>query len=192
MKKIVSAVAVVASLFAATAVQAQNVSGVYLGIGIGNTSFDDDGLWRGNDTLKEDGSTVKAYGGYQFNRIIAIEATYTQYGDIKNQDYKLEPTSIALAANVGYTFANGLRPYGILGVAALDLNESGNYFVDDSTRALHFGLGLEYTPPAIPNFSIRLAYEADLFSIEERGSWGYSEEYDVRLDSFYVGAAYRF
>ena len=72
------------------------------------------------------------YAGYQFNKIIGVEASYTDYGafsgSIANTNlgtFKKDPYAIAVAANAGYTFFNGqLRPFGLLGLGYLNSKQS--------------------------------------------------------------------
>ncbi|CAK3712131.1 exported hypothetical protein [Vibrio crassostreae] len=120
-----------------SAVAANNVmaadSGFYLGGAIGTTGIDDGGLY--NDslvpiTVDADDETFKIIAGYQFNRIVALEAQYTNYGDVvaKNalnqSTYTWSPTAFSISANLGYTFENGIRPFGIIGLSTIDLDQS--------------------------------------------------------------------
>lgn len=171
----------------------QDVSGFYLGAGVGTTNVDTDtnGYSSNSDT---DGSTVKLLGGYQFNRIVAIEAQYTKYGDITplsnfSKTYQWSPTTVSLAANLGYTFENGLRPFATIGLSSLDLDESIKTIDDSSATALRFGAGLEYTPAALSGVSFRAGYEGDAFTIDN--GIGYSDT-TVILGSVYVAASYKF
>jgi opacity protein-like surface antigen len=168
----------------------QDVSGFYLGGGVGTT---DANISSGSFSYSPstDGSSLKLIGGYQFNRIVAIEAQYTSYGDIKSGTaYKWEPTTVSLAANLGYTFENGLRPFATIGLSSLDLGENMVTTLDDSNAtALRFGAGLEFTPASLGGISFRAGYEADAFVIEDNDS---SADADVLIGSLYVAASYKF
>jgi opacity protein-like surface antigen len=170
----------------------QDVSGFYLGAGVGSTNVDIDqnGYSPKNET---DGTTLKLLGGYQFNRIVAIEAQYTKYGDVTplsniSKAYKWSPTTFSLAANLGYTFENGLRPFAIIGLSSLDLDETTNLLDDNSATALRFGAGLEYTPATLAGVSFRAGYEGDAFIIEEN----FNSDTNVIIGSLYVAASYKF
>jgi len=169
----------------------QDVSGFYIGGGVGTTHAD----FSANSlsySASTDGSSLKIIGGYQFNRIVAIEAQYTKYGDIKsNSAYKWEPTTVSVAANLGYTFNNGLRPFATIGLSSLDLGENMASTLDDSNAtALRFGAGLEYTPAALAGVSFRAGYEGDAFVIEN--NYASYSDVDVILGSVYVAATYKF
>lgn len=170
----------------------QDVSGFYIGGGLGSTNIDteENGLSFNSDT---DGNTLKLIGGYQFNRIVAVEVQYTKYGDITPifalQGYEWAPTTISLTANLGYTFENGLRPFGIIGLSSLDLGESVNNLDDNGAQAVRFGLGLEYTSATLAGVSFRVGYEGDAFTIDSGVS---NPDVDVLLGSIYIAASYKF
>ena len=170
----------------------QDVSGFYLGAGVGTTdaNFSNDYI---SYTPSTDGSTLKLIGGYQFNRIVAIEAQYTSYGKVKlKPQNSWDADTISLAANLGYTFNNGLRPFATIGLSSLDLNQQisdPNLLLDDgNSTALRFGAGLEYTPAALAGVSFRAGYEGDAFVIEEN----FNSDTDVIIGSIYVAASYKF
>jgi len=170
----------------------QDVSGFYLGAGVGSThaNFSSNSSSFNSST---DGAALKLIGGYQFNRIVAIETQYTSYGKVilTSRD-SWEPKTISLAANLGYTFDNGLRPFATVGISSLDLNQKiqtlGLLLDDGNATALRFGAGLEYTPAALSGVSFRAGYEGDAFSIESAGT----SDTTVILGSFYVAASYKF
>lgn len=199
MKKTMLMAAVVASSFVATNTFANEVEGFYLGGAIGTTGIDDGGLYSGTlapITVKAEDSTFKVIAGYQFNRIVTIEAQYTNYGDIvaKNalnqSTYTWSPTAFSVSANLGYTFENGVRPFGIIGLASIDLDQSLPMLQDDSGEGVRLGFGVEYTPASIGNVSFKLGYEADAFTIESASV--YDSDKDIVIDSFYAAVAYRF
>ncbi|QUM80832.1 porin family protein [Moritella sp. 5] len=199
MKSITVLGALTALALTASVQANQDVSGFYIGGGVGSTTVDLDrtGYTSNEDT---DGSTVKFIAGYQFNRIVAIEAQYTQYGEITpnktltyaGKTYKWDATTFSVSANLGYTFQNGLRPFGIIGLSSLDLGQSTKVLKDDDATAVHVGLGLEYTPAALSGVSFRVGYEADAFTIEEYSTANRYEDTDVMIGSAYVAASYKF
>ncbi|GLR74181.1 porin family protein [Aliivibrio sifiae] len=174
-----------------------DVSGVYLGGGFGTTNFDDDGGF-GSANVDEDGSTFKLIGGYQFNRIVAVEMQYSKYGDLKvNGPYSLlhgtvEHSSISLAANVGYTFDSGWRPFAIAGLGSIKQSGKAYGLSDsDSGTSFRYGAGVEYTPKALGGLAFRVAYEGDLFVVDS-GSNNIDDDYAMTIGTFYAGATYKF
>ena len=162
-------------------------NGFYVGAGLGSTTMDSSDDYLISDA-PTDGQTIKVLAGYQFSKVFALEGQYTKYSQIGNSVYSLSPTSFSLSANLGYSFDNGLRPFGILGVSVLDLDESGQILQDDSSGALRVGLGLEYAPVQLNGLAIRVGYEVDAFAIE----YSSSTTYDYTLEAFYVSASYKF
>ncbi|CAK1703770.1 porin family protein [Vibrio crassostreae] len=186
-----------------SAVAANNVmaadSGFYLGGAIGTTGIDDGGLYKDSlmpITVDAEDETYKIIAGYQFNRIVALEAQYTNYGDVvaKNalnqSTYTWSPTAFSISANLGYTFDNGIRPFGIIGLSTIDLDQSLPLLDDDSGEGIRYGFGVEYTPKQAKNVSFRLGYEADAFVIESDSA--FESDKDLVIDSFYFGATYNF
>lgn len=204
MKKI----ALLLVLFSAFANANDNISGFYLGAGLGTTTFDDGGAFDYSGvSIDTDDSTVKFIGGYQFNRIVAVEVQYTNYGDVtvnhplaKSNGFKglaIESSSLSLAANLGYTFDSGWRPFGIIGLGSLESSTKvlGHSFSDNSTT-FHYGAGVEYAPKALRGLAFRVAYEGDLFIEEDvskdYGYYSYSDDYAMNIGTFYAGATYKF
>ncbi|MBL4829334.1 MAG: porin family protein [Aliivibrio sp.] len=175
---------------------ANDYNGFYLGAGIGTVDIDDDGALDDISpalNTSYSGNTYKLISGYKFNRIVAVEGQYTSYGDMKisasgsNTNLTFEQRSVTISANVGYTFNNGLRPFGILGVGRLDSKSDGD---SDHETTLRIGSGIEYTPPKLENVSFRLAYEWDMYRTEEDSTT--KKEYDQSVGSFYFSTLYNF
>ncbi|MFZ3509232.1 porin family protein [Vibrio harveyi] len=172
----------------AQANDSKDVSGFYLGGGIGNTTYSDDDPFT---QLDGDGTTFKLIGGYQFNRIVGVEAQYTDYGDIKLKHtlLDLDVNSVSVAANIGYTFDNGLRPFATLGLGYISVDIPEGLGPDEDELLLRVGAGLEYTPHQLSNITFRAAYEMDHFNVDSTRS---SKDTDIQIGSFYAGATYKF
>ena len=197
------------------AVAANNVmaadSGFYLGGAIGTSGVDDGGMFSGNNdpvTFEAEDNTYRIIAGYRFNRIVSLELQYTDFGDVvakfprSGDGFTWTPQIFSATANLGYTFDNGVRPFGTIGLSSIDLDmknsdgsrPSGSDF-DDTGTGVRLGVGVEYTPIKHPEFSLRLGYEADAFTVETYESYSGNQrkvEKDVVLDSFYLGATYNF
>ncbi|QUM78597.1 porin family protein [Moritella sp. 24] len=173
----------------------QKVKGLYFGVGAGATEFEH--LDYNGPTVDSDDNMIKFIAGYQFSRIFALEGQYTKYGEING--YGWEPTAVSLTANLGYTFSNGLRPFGVAGFSAIDLNKQYDSGLEDKGVGLRYGFGLEYAPAVLSGFSARVGYEIDIFGIEytyssdsSGYSYGYTEIEEFALGSFYASVAYKF
>ncbi|HIP75799.1 MAG TPA: hypothetical protein EYH12_01335 [Psychromonas hadalis] len=124
MKKLVTGLTVVALTVATTFVQAaeQKVSGFYLGGTVGQSGIDYDYSDYSDDSDSDSGFAL--IGGYQFNRVVGIEVSYTDHGKFSGKNYEIAPSSFAVAANLAWTFSNGIRPYALVGLSAVTLDES--------------------------------------------------------------------
>ncbi|WP_112479260.1 porin family protein [Vibrio variabilis] len=190
MKK--SVVFAVSALMATGAWANSTEPGFYIGGGFGLTeskleTSDISGL----PTI--DGArSLRVYGGYQFNRIVALEGGYTNYGELSPKganDFKMTPSAFSLAANLGYSFDNGLRPFATLGLSRVSMEfKEGDQKQSDSATGFRYGLGLEYAPQMVEGLAMRLAYEADAFNVD----LGDPRTYTFSVGSVYLGASYKF
>jgi len=190
--------------------------GAYIGLGGGvtfNAAYLSAGYYKDDTSTYTDGSLSDSsagyivYGGYQFNKIIAVEAAYTDYGSFSDTLTKLsggvttftsDPASISVYANAGYTFSNGLRPFGQIGLGYMMVNGSGTTSgidIDDSI-SMRFGLGLEYTAPTLAGFGFRVAYIDELQMDASYNSYDNGQSTSTLLMNvngmLYVGAQYKF
>ena len=193
-----------------------STDGFYLGLGGGvsfNVSFlsvgnyQDDTAEYTTGSLSDSDAGYIVYGGYQFNKIIAVETAYTDYGSFSDsadrrvggvETFTSDPSSISVYANAGYTFGNGLRPFLQLGVGYLQINGSSStkdIGLDDSL-AMHFGLGLEYAPPKLAGFGFRVAYVEDVAMDMSYKSEDDGQDTSTVLTNvsglLYIGAQYKF
>lgn len=204
MKKLVIAT-VMCSLLSSYAVASENntavnkYKGFYVGGGVGTTDFHDK---LGSEMSKEHGvgistksdAAYKVITGYQFNRIVSIEAQYTSYGDTKytavsegeKSHFKIKQQSYSIAANIGYTFDNGLRPFATAGLGQMFI-KSGGFKKDGGLYRL--GAGVEYQIKQIPGLGMRVAYEADLYTLQNPET---GKKYNQSVGSWYVGTTYKF
>lgn len=193
MKKLL----LITALFSSVA-SANVHNGFYLGAGVGTTDFDDDGYFQDtNYPISTDAdNSYKLIAGYQFNRIVSLETQYTNYGDtnVKVHDQnntitgKIEHKTYTVAANLGYTFDNGLRPFATIGLGSIDY-KAGSF--SDNGGVIRAGLGLEYTPLQLQHLSLRTAYEVDNYELEEKGFFT-SKTYEQSIGTWYLAASYKF
>ena len=183
----------------------ESAKGFYIGVGYGtfesltDSDWDDDYRY-GKLANKTSGNTSKVYAGYQFNRIIGVEVSYSDYGNTSGfvyngsaQPVHQSPTALSVAANAGYSFNNGWRAFGILGLSSVDLNSSYAYLDTDSPSAIRWGGGGEYTPAGLKGFQLRVAFEADTYFAEADRIFSSDDDiYAFTLMSLYVGASYKF
>ena len=201
---------------------ATKVDGFYAGLG-GGVTFNGAVLTKGDyvsdgtnsyDVSKVGDSSAGyvIYGGYQFNKIIAVEASFTDYGsfsdDIKSKNglltrtFKTDPMAGSVYANAGYTFGNGLRPFGELGLGYMTSNQSDNLDrlnnFNDSFMTFHWGAGLEYAPVSFNGFGFRVAYTGDMNADYNAVASDENDHIDKHAmlmryyGMLYVGAQYKF
>lgn len=190
MKKAV--VIAVSALMASGAMANSTEPGFYLGGGFGLTDSKLENLDNSAMPKISGSRSYRLYGGYQFNRIVSLEGGYTNYGKFSDkifQGAELTPSAFSLAANLGYSFDNGLRPFATLGLSRVAIDgEYKGYSDSTSATGFRYGLGLEYAPQMVQGLAVRLAYEADAFKLEESGV----RTDTISVGSLYLGASYKF
>lgn len=198
MKKIILLVSFLTLVFSSVQAEAMDNSGFYLGGGVGEPS----GEITDNDSrsfdMELEKQSLHVIAGYQMGRIFSLEMQYINYG--KDRYSIVEPTSLSISGNVGYTFDTGLRPFFVLGLGVTDVNlkydVASDILVEDSDLSYHYGVGLDFTPEKLGGLTFRVAYEADFVNIEISRFNGYSfsqlEMFDVDLSSVYGAVIYKF
>ena len=151
-------------------------TGWYIGFGAGASSYSDRDMGKDfeNFSVEVDQNSdtgFKFYGGYKFNTIVGVEASYVQYGtfDFKSSDAattnvttEIKPKSLNVAANLGYDFLNDqLRPYALVGLGYVNFSQSGapSVYSTDNGAAFVWGLGLEYTPTLFKGVGFRVSLD---------------------------------
>lgn len=184
------------------------LSGWYVGAGAGLTGFsdgvlnDDDAFSRNVSKLDSQHSTLHMYGGYYVNRIVGIEVSYRHYGELTTAyeqpiSTTFSPNAFSVSANVGYTFDTGIRAFGLAGLSSLQIKQSVDGWQDDQYLAFHYGVGGEYQPTFVHGLTLRIAYEADLYSAQINDIYNNpaQQDYDAyiaQISSLYVGIGYKF
>ena len=158
-----------------------HANGYYVGLGFGGTGFTDGDFGKEFDNFKvePDKDTsfgARVYGGYKFNKIVAVEGSFTYYGNF-NYKYteggsgkaaELNPWGLNVAANLGYDFLDDqLRPYGLIGLGYMSYSQSGKQklYTTDGSLATVYGFGVEYTPTVLQGVGFRLQFDSTVSAV---------------------------
>jgi len=142
VKKISLSVAAAALCLAASAASAQ----VYVGGAVGQSHYNDDCFGLSCDRTP---TAYKLFGGYKLNQFVAIEGTYTDYGDFKFSDgfdSRLSGTSFGIGAAGFYDFHPQWTAVGRLGLASnkFKLRDNAGFSSSDTKIKPYFGLGIGF------------------------------------------------
>lgn len=162
----------------------------YVGLGYGLTSYDT-GISNttGTANLDEDDSGFKLFGGYNFNKNVAIELAYTDLGEaslsgnpgdtfvldgilwtfISSGSLKIESSLLSLAGVFTHHFNNAFSLYGRLGLASWEADLTANVSGGPAQSAsedgtdLFFGVGAGWN--FAPTWALKAEYE--LYSFDD-------------------------
>jgi hypothetical protein len=183
MHKLWTAVAALLVLIAGPAL-AENNEGFYLGAGLGDFSSKVDGIGAVDDVdFDSDEDATKIMAGWRFNRFVAVQADYTDFGesraavnqlDIRSDTKGLAPTI------VGTLPVGPVELFGKAGVLFYDVevDTPGGELIDSSGEDAVIGVGVGLT------FFERLSFTAEYERVD-------IEELDD-ADAVWLTAAWRF
>ncbi len=185
----------------------ENAKGFYLGLGYGDVTFRDGGFstnrYVQTGPIEDKSNGMKVYTGYQFNNIIAIEASYTDFSRFSStsndNDFSISPKATSLYANLGYSFFDSqFRLFSTLGLASVvhNYDKHPNTFlvIEDKTVAFKYGFGVAYEPNALYGVGFRVAFEQFAYNteIENNEDWFTLGRYNQSLTLIYLGVQYKF
>jgi len=158
-------------------------SGAFIGVGAGQSLFDDDGAFGGfgfddTDTL------LQISGGYKFLKYLAVEGQYSNYGTFSVRGNDIDASAISVHAVGIVPFGtSGWEIFGQAGLAIINFDAFG--LVDDSQTAVAGGIGVRFHP--VPNISIGI--RTDVLVWQDDSS---ATTYDMALGGTVLSAQFLF
>jgi OmpA-OmpF porin, OOP family len=140
-------------------------AGFYLGAALGQARLTD---WCNSApgvtiTSCEDTDTGwKLFGGYRFNRYLAIEATYVDWGKVTGTANGISAAAEQTSMGAGVVGSFPINPqFSLFGKAGFltteqEISRPGASFTRDDTE-FHYGLGVKYS--FTPNWAARAEWE---------------------------------
>ncbi len=176
MRKNMIALVVGSLLVAGGAVAGEN--GYFAGLSVGSARTGLSANDVGANTLDRSDTAYKVYGGYQFNRNLAVEGSWNELGKYKatGPDESIKATALNVSV-VGLYPVNGqVDVFGKAGLAHTRMAATGS----SSSNDYSLGAGLRYKLDR---------------NWEVRGEWDYFHDFadsGKNLNMYSVGAAYNF
>jgi opacity protein-like surface antigen len=126
--------------------------GFYIGGALGQAEHSDQCTGAGGVTCDDKDTAWKIFGGYQFNKFLAVEGAYTNFGEASATSAGVTVTDEATAFEVVavgmYPIIDKLSVYGKLGFFRGEIDRSSNSPAvatgTNSQTDLTFGVGLRY------------------------------------------------
>ena len=176
MKQVINVAGVLLALMAGTAFAQRdddrgidNPQGAYIGGGVGDFSAAVDEIDAIDDVddvgidFSDGDNAMKLFGGYRFNRFLAVQADYVDFGESSGAvSPSVRGTSDiqGIAPSVVGTLPIGpIELFGRVGMMfyEVDLNLTGGRVIDESGEDLVWGAGIGID--VAERFNIRLEYE---------------------------------
>jgi hypothetical protein len=170
------------ALFVGPALADEN-RGLYVGVGLGDFSSEIDSIGDVDLDFDEDSDATKIFAGWRFNRVLAVQLDYIDFGDsaatfdlfdIESDARGLAPSLVAtlplgkfeLFARAGWLFYD------------LEVTSNGDQLFDDSGNDFVYGGGVGVT--VLNRLAIRAEYEViEISELED-------------ANAFWITAAWRF
>lgn len=161
------------ALAASGSASAAEKTGFYAGVGLGQASLElDSGVNFDNDD-----TGFKLFGGYAFNKFIAVEAAYLDGGAPDQalgggQRLEIELTGINVSAVGTLPITEAFSAFGRLGFTSFDVDASnGNATASGGDEEFAYGIGALYN--INDAFTLRAEYEAiDISEIVDNSNVG--------------------
>lgn len=155
-------------LIASAALAAENREGLYVGVGIGDFSTNVDNvdgigdLDDANIDFDDDGTASKVFAGWRFNRFIAAQLDYVDFGTAETaiDTLNLSAEATGLTPSLIGTLPIGpVELFARAGMIFYDVEVRGNgmSFIDDSGNDPVYGAGVGIT--LLQRLSLRAEYE---------------------------------
>jgi len=176
-----------AAMAALPAFAQKSPSAFYIGAGLGGAISSDFCLLAGPD-CKDTDTSVRGFAGYQFNRYLAVEAGYHDFGDNRDNTTTASAKGQAgeLVGILSYPFLKEFAVFGKAGVYRGRLRgatPAGASF-NESNTDLTLGAGLQWY--LFENFSLRGEYQR--YPKMGGGNSGVATDYDT----WSISAIFRF
>lgn len=187
-KALIAITALSAAAFAAPAMaqmRAPSLSSAYIGGSIGQSKFKGD---CGPVDCDKNDTGFRLFGGYQFNRNIALELGYTDLGklsvSVPGFSASVEANAWDLSGVFSWPVANQFAVFGRLGFARVESKAGGAFgSASDTKNGLTWGLGAQFD--VMRNLGLRAEFQRYKADSTSTGSGG-----DV--DFLSIGALWRF
>ncbi|MFC1524418.1 outer membrane beta-barrel protein [Thermodesulfobacteriota bacterium] len=171
--------------------------GWYAGLGRGVSIYDKEDA---SATLDDTDSSITLFGGYRFNRFLAVQGNFADLGEYTEKGSVIESTEMAClsftAVGLLPIARSGIDLFGRLGLGIMNYTQNVNLFGlryenSDSGQALVAALGVNYTHPTLKRITFHVA--SDYYYFETTNTYSTSNDTESHLVTvFGLGARFNF
>jgi OOP family OmpA-OmpF porin len=186
----------------------QEHKGLYVGAGIGASSYDDDDYFE-RQRLDDSEVGIKFFGGYRFSEYFSVEGALVGLGnfeaDSSSSEIKNEFGLMSFSGVGNLPIFYGISLYGQLGFGFASISQDISYATpsaqlvtrndNDSALAGLYGAGLKFIPPTFRKLEFSLGWERYVFSTDTTrvdGGTRSKDDVDHEFDFVFVGVALNF
>jgi hypothetical protein len=155
-------IAAAAVMLAATPAIADETSGLYVGAGLGDFSSEIDDIGDVDIDFDEDSDATKLFAGWRFNRFLAVQLDYIDFGDSSAALELLDIESDVKGLAPSVVGALPLGPVELFAKAGvlfydLEVTTNGSELFDESGQDIVYGAGVGIT--VLERLALRAEYE---------------------------------
>lgn len=139
-------------------------SGPYLGGAVGYFRIDGDDFIAPGDKLHDNRIAYKGYGGWNYNSIFALEASYVDFGNSKDGNRHIDANGYTAALVVSIPMLKNFSPYAKVGDLIWDADtRSGGVHNSQDDDDLFYGVGVRFAL----NEHVDLRAEYERYKLDE-------------------------
>lgn len=132
--------------------------GPFVGAGLGYYRLDDNDFLNDNDRLKDDQTAWRFFAGYEFDRMISVEAGFIDFGRTDDGPATLDADGWTLALLAAFPINDFIAPYGKIGALMWDSERKlGILRGNEDGNDLFFGFGARFT--LVHHLDLQVGYE---------------------------------
>jgi OOP family OmpA-OmpF porin len=151
-KRLLAALGLAAACFSLPAAAQLDTSALYVGLSVGGSHFTD--VCVAGFACDDRDTEFSLFGGYQFNRYLALEAGYRDFGSAHVGPANFKANALEGDLVGTYPLLGGLGVLGRVGVYSAKVKGDG---VESKKTGLTYGLGAYYDTS--PRFGFRAEYQ---------------------------------
>lgn len=132
--------------------------GPFIGAGLGYYRINENDFLNSDEDLKDNQTSWRVFGGYEFNRMFALEAGYIDFGDTGDGPASMDADGWTLAVTGAFPVNDVISPYAKIGLLTWDSGRSlGVLHGDEDGSDMFYGFGVRFE--LVSHLDLQVGYE---------------------------------